>query len=176
MAADFDYVSFWENARDALDALDALGNAMSQFLTWRKPGYKPGTPPAFRFGKRPKPADYEERHKAIDCLRKASLGFSALLAEDRFVKPLANVWPPSAPRELTSRFSLAIRIVPARYLEDCAGDDKEFDSAKRSLFSAQHEVQAVVRELECRPDLADLAYGRKRNKRKRRDKPVESCG
>ena len=32
MAGDFDYDSFWENARDALDALDNLGNAMHQFL------------------------------------------------------------------------------------------------------------------------------------------------
>ena len=82
-----------------LDALETLSNAMLQVLYLSGPWYEPGTPPAFRHGKRPKPADYAERYKnAIDVLDKAGLAFADLLAEDRFVEPLGNVWPPCAPR------------------------------------------------------------------------------
>ncbi len=177
MAGDFDYGSFWENARDALDVLDNLGNAMHQFLAIRGPYYEPGTPPGFRLGKCPKPADYaERRRKAIDVLRKAGQDFVARLAEDRFVEPLANVWPPSAPRKLTSRFSYAIRSAPSGYFDAGEYDGKDLDHVKRSLFSARDGVQAVVRELEQRPDLAERAYQRARSKLPRRSRGQSGSG
>ena len=89
-----------------------------------------------------------ERKKAIDVLRKAGQDFVARLAEDRFVEPLANVWPPSAPRELISRFSQAIRSAPTGYFDAGEYDGKDLDSVKRSLYSARNGVQAVVGELE----------------------------
>jgi len=103
MAEDFDYGSFWENARDVLDVLDALSSAMDSLRYLRTSFYLPSHPPAFRRGKRdPQPPDYAERcQRAIDAIRKAASEFFILLAEERFVDPLANVWPPSAPRELT---------------------------------------------------------------------------
>ena len=41
------------------------------------------------------PADYaEQRQKAFDAIGVANKDLAALLAEDRFVEPLAGVWPP----------------------------------------------------------------------------------
>ena len=47
MAEDFDYGSFWENARDVLDVLDALSSAMDSLRYLRTSFYLPSHPPAF---------------------------------------------------------------------------------------------------------------------------------
>ena len=122
----------------------------------------PGFPPAFNPGKRPtKPPDYSERHnKAISATRKAGEALASLLAEERFDLPSHDVWPPSAPRELTGKFSYALKIARGAF--------NQIDPCKSSPHSAQNAVQAVVTELERRPDLAERAYERKRNKLQRR--------
>ena len=109
MAGDFDYGSFWEEAVDALDALNALCEAVLRLPRPRDRYFTPGTAPAFCVGKSLIPADYaEQRQKAFDAIGVANKDLAALLAEDRFVEPLAGVWPPCAPRELTTRFSHAL--------------------------------------------------------------------
>jgi len=169
MAGDFDYGSLWENARDVLDLLASLRIAMLQLVELRGPWAVPGFPPALRIGKRPKPPDHTERYsKVLAAIRKASTALRTLLAEERFDLPLHDVWPPSAPRELTGKFSHALRIAPNKYAEIGTCNGQQFESIKTNLFSAQCEVYAVVAELERRPDLAERAYQRKRNKLQRR--------
>ncbi len=158
MAEDFDYVSFWESARDVLDVLEALGNAKLPLLSLSGSWAVPGFPPAFNEGKRPKPPNYSERYrKAIDAIRKAGAALVSLLAEKRFELPLHGVWPPSAPREITGRFSLALRIARTAF--------NETDPSKSNPESAQYTVRAVVTELERRwADLAECAYQRDRDR------------
>ena len=141
--------------------LEALGNAKLPLLSLSGSWAVPGFPPAFNEGKRPKPPNYSERYgKAIDAIRKAGAALVSLLAETRFVLPLHGVWPPSAPRELTGKFSLALGIARTAF--------NETDPSKSSPESAQYTVRAVVAELERRwPDLAERAYQRARKKLQR---------
>jgi hypothetical protein len=170
MAGDFDYSSLWEDARDVLDMLDALSIAMDQFRHLRESYSIPGLVPAFRHGKRhPQPADYAEQcEKALSAVRKAASDFFALLAEDRFVEPLANVWPPSTPGELAFQFSHALVSARSFCFATRDSDDKKLSGQKQNLYLARCGVQSVLRELERRPDLAERAYQRARDKLWRR--------
>jgi len=169
MAGDFDYGSFWENARDVLDVLDAFSSAMDSLLYLRTSFYLPSLPPAFRRGKRdPQPPDYAERcQRAIDAIRKAASEFFILLAEERFVEPLANVWPPAAPRELTFKLSHALALAHSFCFAARDGDEQKLSDQKRNLHLARSFVLAVLTDLERRPDLAERTYQRARSKLQR---------
>ena len=177
MAGDFDYGSLWESARDVLDVLDALSSATDRFLQLHNSYYIPGLAPAFRHGKRhPQPADYAEQcEKALSAIRRAASDFFALLAEDRFVEPLANVWPPSAPRELAFQFSHALVSARSFCFATRDSDDKKLSGQTENLYWGRVGVQLVLRDLERQPDLAERAYQRVRDELRRRI-PKQSGG
>ena len=65
---------------------------------------------------------------------------------------------------------------PTAYSDAGEYDGRNLYYVKRGLFSARDGVQAVVRELEKRPDLAERAYQRARDKLRRRSPGQSSSG
>ncbi len=162
MAKGFDYAAMWSIAKDAHDAVNALVTAIHQLP------YRPIAPWAIR---NPPPGCHkkwedalktlpERRAKAADAIRNAAENLARLLTEDRYVAPIAGVWPPSAPK-LTSHLSIGLKTAEsAAHATPAWKDDAYIDQPKRYAVSAESALKMVIAELERRPEIAEMAYQR----------------
>ncbi|NLF09473.1 MAG: hypothetical protein GX594_16055 [Pirellulaceae bacterium] len=167
MAEGFDYGALWNIARDALDAVNALTSAI--IGNARPPLVHPS---AVRNPSKAYCEKYwaelktlpERRAKAGEAIRKAAEKLDKLLAEDRYVAPLAGVWPPHSPK-ITGRLSYSLKMAKAdaHTVADWK-DDAHINQSKRSAVNAQYTLQAIVTELERRPEIAKMAYQRRVDK------------
>jgi hypothetical protein len=160
MAEEFDYGALWSIAQDALNEVNALTGAILQLPSAPLSPWAIHNPPRGAHEKWQAKLKTlpERRARAADAIRKAAEKLAKLLVEDRFIAPVAGVWPPSAP-EIARRVSSGLGMAAGAARAVIAWkDDAHIGQFKSSAVSAQSMLQAVIAELERRADVAELAY------------------
>jgi hypothetical protein len=157
MEVPFDYCTTWKDVWDVLGAVKALNSAILSLPRRPDPFAAIRYPLARNIRQSQEPAYPGAVARATEAMRKAAIALDRLLSEDRFTAPLAQVWPPSAPKDLANRLSLALNC-GLQVARRVMGLVRHVGGAELSAADVVSMLERALADMEQRRDVAGFAY------------------